>query len=212
MKSELTLKDLEGKTVYWTNKWDKLWLLIIPIGMLIETLSNLSKCNTLNFWLIVLGACGFTGFVLYHMFHPKFIWIDASTNKGKALKELADKVELSIFLNSQGTFSYKEDGFEFAIKGINKSIKWDDITSILGYKRDLYTVDEINLDIYTQSGVSLNITEETPGWTKFIEQLKLKFPQINQSFEAELMFPPFETKLTLIYDSQNRTLDEVLQH
>lgn len=211
MKSELTLKDLEGKTVYWTNKWDKLWLLIIPLGMLIETLLNLSKYNTLNFWLIVIGAGGFTGYVLYHIFHPKFIWIDASTTKGKALKAQADEVELSLFLNSKGTFSYEEDGFEFTIRGVTKFIKWNDITSILGYKRDLFTYDEINLDIYTSSGISLNIKEEIPGWTKFTEQLKQRFPQINQSFEAELIFPPFETNLTLIYDFQNRNLEEILK-
>jgi hypothetical protein len=75
-----------------------------------------------------------------------------------------------------------------------------DIQSIFGYKRDLITVDELNLDIFDKNNFRLYLTEETPGWYQFIDKIEQAFPTIDNEFEATLMFPPFATNMTLIHD------------
>lgn len=199
-------KELEGKRVLWTNKWDKLWLLIIPVILLIETLSNPNKYNLFWFWVIIIGTSTFTGYVLYHMFHPKFVWVDPTTTEGKKIQAKADELSFSDF----GVFSYHDNGFDFIEKGQTHSFLWADIESIFGYKRDLYNVDELNLDVFAKNNFRLHLTENVPGWYQFIDKIKQAFPTIDKDFEAILMFPPFETNLTLVYDFKGRTLDEAM--
>jgi hypothetical protein len=55
------------------------------------------------------------------------------------------------------------------------------------------------------------LTEETPGWYKFLTLTKEKFPQIDKDWEVDISTPAFETKLTLIYDKKNRDLSEVIE-
>lgn len=200
-------KQLEGKRVFWSNKWDKLWLLIIPVGLLIETLTNSYKYDLFCFWVIIIGTSTFTFYVLYHMFHPKFAWVDTTTTDGK---EIQTKTTELIF-SDLGAFTYKENGFDFTEQAQVYSILWADIESIFGYKRDLFTIDELNLDIYAKNNFRLHLTEETPGWYQFIEKIKQAFPTIDKEFEATLMFPPFATNMTLIYDAKSRTLEDAMK-
>lgn len=200
-------KQLEGKRIFWSNKWDKLWLLIIPVGILSETLVKPYKYNQFCFWSIVIVTSTFTLYVLYHMFHPKFVWVDTTTKDGKKIQE---KITALVF-SDLGIFTYTDTGFNFIDKEQTHSFRWVDIQSILGYKRDLYVVDELNLDIFFSNNFRLHLTEEISGWYQFIDRIKQALPTVDKDFEAILMFPPFKTNMTLIYDSQCRTLDEVME-
>jgi hypothetical protein len=200
-------KQLEGKRVFWSNKWDKLWLLIIPAGLLIETLTKPNKYNLFWFLVIIFGASTFIVYVLYHMFHPRFVWVDTTTTEGKEIQEKARELIFSDF----GAFTYNATGFAFTEKGQKHSFLWADIESIFGYKRDLNTCDELNLDVFAINNFRLHLTEETPGWYQFIEKIKLAFPTIDKDFEAALMFPPFATNMTLVYDSKGRTLEDAMK-
>lgn len=197
-------KHLEGKRVFWSNKWDKIWLLIIPTILLIDIFTP-GKYSTFWFWTILICAGAFNIYVLYHMFHPKFAWVDPTTTQGKKIQEKA----FELLCNDTGNFQYSPDGFEFTINNQKQTVNWADIESIFAYKRDLYTVDELDLDIFTNNGFKLHLTEECPGWYQFILKLKEIFPSIDKEFDVKLMFPPFDTNLTLVYDSKGRTLDEV---
>ncbi len=200
----MNTKRLEGKTVFWSNKWDKLWLLIIPILSLVDIFIS-DKYSTFWFWIILIAASGLVIYVLYHMFHPKFAWVDPTTKEGKKIQEQAFELRY----NDRGCFEYSAQGFDFTHGDNKDSISWADIESIFAYKRDLFTFDELDIDIFTKSGYKLHLTEELPGWFQFIEILKNVFPTIDKEFDGKLMFPPFETNLTLVYDSFGRTLDEL---
>lgn len=69
---------------------------------------------------------------------------------------------------------------------------------MIAYKLDLFTTDEICIDIvYNNRQITVN--EETPGWYQFVEKIKLIFPSIRDNWEAEVVHPAFETNLTIIY-------------
>jgi hypothetical protein len=109
-----------------------------------------------------------------------------------------------------GDFEYTDVGFSF----INKEKKivswhWADIESIFAYKNDLFTVDQLCLDIFNKSDGYVTLTEDVPGWAYFIEKLKAIFPGIDKEFDWKIVLPPFATNLTLVYDRYNRDQKEV---
>lgn len=112
-------------------------------------------------------------------------------------------------MNSLGIFEYTENGMFITDKNSKIDIKWSDISTILGYKKDLLTIDTICVDIiYNKS--SLTVCEETPGWFQFVTKLKKQFPNIPSDWDTEIALPAFERKLTLLYDRQNRKLEQIL--
>ncbi len=112
-------------------------------------------------------------------------------------------------LDDDGAFTFSETGFTIKMEKDLQSIRWDEIKTMLGYKRDLFAVDCICLDVFTENGHGFSISEEMPGWYRFLQQSKLAFPAISKTWEFEIAFPAFETKLTVIYDKYNRTLPEL---
>ena len=197
-------KQLEDKRVFWSNKWDKLWLLIIPAIFLVDIFTS-NRYSTFWIWTILIGATIFIVYVLYHIFHPKFAWVDTTTKEGREVMTKA----FELHYNDLGESEYTSEGFSFVHGDTKPSILWTDIELIFAYKRDLYTVDELDIDVFTKSGQKLHLTEEAPGWYQFILKLKEVFPSIDKEFDVKLMFPAFETNLTLVYDAHGRTLEEV---
>lgn len=201
-------KQLEGKQIFWANKWYSLWLLVIPICLFVDVLTT-DKYSLFFSWLVLIAVPLFTAYVLYYMFHPKFVWLDETSIDGKKLW----KRKMEIIFADAGAFSYTEKGFGFTEKGQTNSFLWEDLDSILVYKRDLVATDQLNMELFFKTRPKLHLIEETDGFYQFMDRIKQVFPSIDKEFEAALMFPAFETNLTLIYDSGNRSLKEVLnQH
>jgi hypothetical protein len=111
-----------------------------------------------------------------------------------------------------GIFEYQDNGFTINLESGQQKIKWDDIQTVFGYKLDLYTTDCICADIFCGNDKSFRVTEDTSGWFQFQIRLKEKFPNIHKTWEIEIAAPAFETTLTLVYDRENRTLDEAKKH
>lgn len=85
-----------------------------------------------------------------------------------------NKKRFEIKFNDLGKFIYDEDGFIFQANPDPQKIKWTDIERLIAYKQDLFTMDEICLDIF-YNNEQITITEETPGWYQFVEKTKLVF-------------------------------------
>jgi hypothetical protein len=200
-------KQLEGKRVFWSNKWDKLWLLVLPIGLFVDALSRSNRYSQFWFWVIIVATPISICYVLYHIFHPKFVWVDTTTTEGRTIQARARELILADF----GEFTYSDSGFVFTDKGVTYSFLWLEIQTIFAYKRDLYTEDELNLDVILVNNFRLHLTENIPGWYQFIDRIKLVFPTIDKDFDVKLMFPPFATNLTLVYDSKGRKLEETMK-
>ena len=110
-----------------------------------------------------------------------------------------------------GVFLFQEKGFSIkTIDGLNE-VEWVNINSMIGYKEDRFTTDNICLDIFTNSGKCYKISEETAGWPGFLEHSKGAFPTIKKDWAVEISIPPFEKNMTLVYDRQNRDLNDVIK-
>jgi hypothetical protein len=128
----------------------------------------------------------------------------------KKYKELI-KEEFDFKLNDTGIFTYTDSGFNLKLSGTSYNIQWSDIITILSYKMDLMTTDEICMEVFCKNDVSFKLTEETSGWFTFIGTLKLNLALVNKDWDSKIVFPAFATNLTLLYDRENRTLDQVMQ-
>ena len=102
-------------------------------------------------------------------------------------------------LEDQGGFRYEEDGFSYSFKDGVEKISWADIQKIIGYKVDLFTIDEIRLDIFWKDW-KWTITEDTPGWYQFLAKLKEIFPAIPDNWDDQITHPPFATSSIVLYE------------
>ena len=111
-----------------------------------------------------------------------------------------------------GIFTYTDDGFDLDrsddVADRTDHIKWTGIRAMFAYKIDRYVVDDISLDVFCDNNESFHVTEESPGWYQFLENIAAQFPSIDKDWHIEIAAPAFETKLTLIYEREGRTLDE----
>lgn len=127
--------------------------------------------------------------------------------RNKDSNKMTDE-QIKAFVKQEGIFSYTEDGFTAALNGQCKSYRWKDIETVIGYKVDLLTTDELCLEIYI-GDTYLRFTESTPGWYQFNSTLTKYLPVINELWESAIMLPAFATNLTLLFDKQGRTTEEV---
>lgn len=123
-------------------------------------------------------------------------------NKLKNYKEEPDE---------PGIFSYSDNGFDITLNNQTDHYCWGHIICMVAYKIDNFTTDCICLDVFCDNNKRLSITEETKGWYLFTRKTKEQFPQINKLWTLEITTPAFKTNLTLVYDRDGRTLDEVMK-
>ena len=53
------------------------------------------------------------------------------------------------------------------------------------------------------------MNEETPGWFYFVDQINKTLTITDKDWNINITQPAFATNLTLIYDSENRTLEDL---
>lgn len=198
-------EQLEDKRAFWSSKRHKLWLLIIPSIFLID-IFNSNKYSLFWFWTILIGATVFIIYVLYHMFYPKFPWVDTKSKDGKLIQQKA----FDLIYNDTGVFQYSDEGFSFTDPGQTIFVAWTDIETIFAFKRDLMTIDQLNIEIFLKNNTRIRLTEEIDGWFQFIIKIKEVFPSIDKEFDIKLIFPAFETNLTLVYNSTDKTQSELI--
>ena len=91
------------------------------------------------------------------------------------------------------------------------TIRWTEVRSILAYKKDLMTEDEVWMDVFCDGEKSFSICEEVHGWFQFVERSKIALPDIDPKWDFAIILEAFATNLTLVYDREKRTLDEVVK-
>jgi len=103
-----------------------------------------------------------------------------------------------------GIFSYDSHSFSFPFFDLMKKYKWTDIKTLVAYKEDCMTYDEIYLRILFNDRQLFLISEQTPGWFKFNDLLKTNIPSINNHWDFDITQPAFAHNLTVIFDKENR--------
>lgn len=186
--------------------------IIVGIGFVIVSVF-LIKVNPIIGWigLILFGFVTILLILLY--FFPKSKIINKSYFKitGKSTDVIKEKKDFLEIYNYDGIFEYNDFGFLVQTNKAKENLNWNQIYLMLGYKKDLFAIDLICLDIYYDRNKVFVINEETPGWFNFLKHSKNIFPEIEKDWEINISKPAFEKKLTVVYDCQKRELPEILK-
>ncbi len=156
-----------------------------------------------------------TLFVSYPIYNPniKIVFIGTKGYARYLKKDAEDFMNNPERMKDEpGIFTYTESGFSLSTKGKTEHYEWNDIITITAYKRDNLTTDCICLTVYANCNRQFQINEELKGWSMFNKTLKEKFPQINKLWDIEIASPAFKTNMTLVYDREGRTMDEVTRN
>ena len=78
--------------------------------------------------------------------------------------------------------------------------RWSEVTKIVTYKRDLFTVYLVCLDFFVASqDLNYPTHEEMHGFRDMCDRMHLLFPSIGVGWWSEVMFPPFVTNEKILF-------------
>ncbi|ALI98311.1 hypothetical protein [Rufibacter tibetensis] len=204
----MKFEDFEKREIIFESIWKTIALTITSGLFVFSAIAFVDrKESPFSFWttLLLFGFGVING--LYLLFNPKTLFIRPASKLAKEYGE----VDYQKRYNNLGVFDYLDNGFVVTIEEEDLALSWSELNTIVAYKQDLYTYDVICLDVFTIHGQSFNINEDTPGWFQFLERLNKTFPSIDKGWQKEVSIQSFETKLTLLYDRQNRDLERVIE-
>lgn len=163
--------------------------------------------------ILMIASKGFLfGLIFFATCNIVFLWKiiipDIKINPDSEEFKKQTRKEFEIKYNDNGIFSFDEEGFTVEMKRGKEFIKWNEIKSMFGYKKDLWTIDSIYLDVFCDNGNGFSVCEETPGWFQFLIHSKKELSITDKSWEVTIASPAFATNLTLVFDRNNRSLDE----
>ncbi len=160
----------------------------------------------ISLWSISMGVS--YGMNLAIIFFMITIFLFFKFNKINEYKKLSQE-DFDALYNDNGIFEYEEQYFKVQLEDKIHLVNWNSIKTILAYKLDVITVDIICLEIFCENDLIIQINEETKGWYQFIKTTKKQFSKISKSWDVDIIQPPFERNLTLVYDRENRNLEDV---
>ena len=194
----------KGRKVIWESKTKQVFTILICFIFTFIALW-IRDTEKPQFWVSIV-LFGFGGvFMLVRFLNPKNIFVTPKSKIGKEI--LAERAEFDVYQN--GFFEYTENGFKNSVELNNESYKWEEIQTVYGYKVDLLTYDEVCIDVYTIDQKNFTITESTGGWFQFISRLSENIKSIEIDWYVKIANPAFEKNLTLLYDKQNRTIEQI---
>lgn len=204
----MELKDFENRNLIFESVWKTIALTTISgLFVSIAFVTNMKVEKPIIFW----GTIGLFGFGLLHglykLLNPKNLFLRPASELAKEY----GKLDFEKRLNDNGIFEFSRNGFKVDLENQFHEYQWTDISVLIGYKKDLYIVDNICLDIFTIDGKGFSINEDTKGWYQFVKHSKEHLAEIPENWEIEIAAPAFETKLTLLYDKENRSQDEAIE-
>jgi hypothetical protein len=132
----------------------------------------------------------------------RFIFMSQKARVAYIMRQVeSNNIQLNV-LPDNSEFHFTSDGF-----GLDKTGKfyfWNEIEQILAYKVDLFTTDDVRLDISFPES-TLTISEDIPGFSLFVEKLIQSLPGIAGDWEEKVIHPPFASNQTIIYKKQPST-------
>lgn len=63
------------------------------------------------------------------------------------------------------------------------AVQWERIVHISGYRTDLWTAEEVRIDVELDSGDEVFFSEESPGFPALMEELARRYPSVAGWFE-----------------------------
>jgi hypothetical protein len=204
----MELEDFVKREIVFESIWKTIALTVGSVLFVFSAFVFIDrKESPFSFWatLLLFGFGVLHG--LYKLLNPKTLFI----RPGSKLAKEYGEIDFQKRYNDLGTFEYLDNGFAGTIEEEELALNWSELNTIVAYKNDLYTYDVVCLDVFTTDGQNFSINEDTPGWYQFIERMNTTFISIDKGWQTQVTIPAFETKLTLLYDRQNRDLAEVIE-
>lgn len=192
-----------NKRIIWESRTRQLALVCISAMFVAIAIWTRAQYNPFMFWgtMIFFGGGGL--FMLSRLLNPNNIFV-------KPRSPLAKKIHEEDFEKARadiGFFTYDHAGFQIKLHEGIFYYRWEDIETVFGYKRDLYTYDEVCLDLFTRESV-LTITESIPGWFQFNDRLSQQFESISTIWQLNIMDEAINANFTLLYDRNGRSQPE----
>lgn len=87
-----------------------------------------------------------------------------------------------------------QDGFK-VVRGhkIKYSVRWNDIISVVAYKRDQLVVDLICMDLIDCYDTRYSVSEDMEGFGAFDEELPQYLAGSDSNWREHVVLPPFQT-------------------
>lgn len=104
-----------------------------------------------------------------------------------------------------GAFDYDEEGFSYPFETGTSVVRWTEVDRIVGYKLDLFTTDEICIELQVGDR-AIRFSESTPGWFQFLGRLKSVFPSIPDGWDWDVAKPSFATNYMVLYEREGGDL------
>jgi hypothetical protein len=101
-----------------------------------------------------------------------------------------------------GAFEYDAEGFSYPFESGTSLVRWAEVDRIVGYRLDLFTIDEMCLELHVKDR-AIRFSESTPGWYRFLGELRTVFPVIRENWDWEVTIPPFATNYTVLYERKD---------
>ena len=81
-------------------------------------------------------------------------------------------------------------------------IRWDEITEIAAWKRDLFAIDLICLGFrWAGSEIYKEVDEHMSGWTQLMAALEQRFGLAVRSWWRDVAFPPYAEQHCVVWKS-----------
>jgi hypothetical protein len=90
-----------------------------------------------------------------------------------------------------------EDSFTITTDKHMETVRFDALSSIVVYKRDLLTIDLLCCDIFTD-GTVRTVDEGTPGFGALMKALE-KLPGFDREWWERVIFPAFAENRTTVF-------------
>lgn len=198
---------MSDKKIVFRSIWTALATTIICWGFAVYSVITWLRQPSL---LMVLSAAFFGAcalFYTYRLVSPRYKFINLKS------QEFQDYVaeESRKKSNNLGVFTYEDDRFGLELEGHKKSYSWANIKTVIAYKQDMGTYDTICQDLTMDDGFKFELNEDTPGWFQFQKRLAQNVPSISMDWLIAISQQPFASSNTLLYDKENRSLEEVMK-
>ena len=110
----------------------------------------------------------------------------------RAFRQKEEKLRLEVSADEVTLFSDDREVWQF---------RWDAVTRIDTYKRDLLTTDMICLDFFVGSRqLTYPVHDEMQGFGVVCAQLRRHFPSVEEDWLPQVTLPPFATNHKVLYE------------
>lgn len=138
---------------------------------------------------------------LYYMLRPRPVYTDAELAKLFADAKAGRLPEVSLEDPKNGIIDCTSSGFVFYSGGKARAeVKWDDVTQIVAYKADLFSVDLICWGFCCGDDDSIvEVHEEMAGFEELQDRVQSRFGVEPEDWFDQVAFPAFAPNMTTIW-------------